>query len=119
MLPLSAKNGVTSKDVISKKVLGHLQQSMTWIDGQYGAVEAVPVIIHPHSKAGPTASAPRGYTHHDTKGPQGTKKVLAAFVHALASDESAKRNLERIAALLSDNNLNGEMVLEHFARECR
>lgn len=115
---IECKNGVTSQDGISKKDLGQLQQSMTWFDHLYGAVEAVPVIVHPHSKAGPTASVPKGTRVMTPKDLKALKKAMTAFIRALASDESAIRNVERIAALLAENNLNGEMILEHFTREC-
>jgi hypothetical protein len=77
------------------------------------------VIIHPHSKAGPTASVPKGTRVMTPKDLKALKKAMTIFIRALANDESAIRNVERVAALLAENNLNGEMILEHFTRECR
>jgi len=114
---IECKNGVTSQNGISKKDLGQLQQSMTWFKGHYGGADATPVIIHPHSKAGPKASVPEGTRVMTPRGLKTFNKALCAFVRALASDESAVRNVERIAALLSEHHLQAEMILQHFTSD--
>ena len=106
-----------SKEGISKSDLGQLQQSMTWFGEHYEVAEAVPVIIHPHAKAGPTASVPVGtkvMTPNDLKA---FNKAIGLFVRALARDEGAVRDVERIATLLSEYDLQAEVILDRFTRD--
>lgn len=114
---IECKNGVQSKDGIAKKDLGQIQQSMTWFGRHYGNADATPVIIHPHGKAGATASIPPGARVMKPQDLKNFNKALKSFVQALAADESAIRDVERIASLLASFNLQADMLMDSFTRE--
>ena len=114
---IECKNGVQTQDGIAKKDLGQLQQSMTWFGRHYGNADATPVIIHPHGKAGATASVPPGARVMKPQDLQNFNKALKSFVHALAADESAIRDVERIASLLASFNLQADLLIDSFTRE--
>ena len=114
---IECKNGVQSKDGIAKKDLGQLQQSMTWFGRHYGVAEATPIIIHPHAKAGATASVPPGARVINPQDLKNFNLALKSFVEALAADESAIRNVERIASLLASRNLQADLLVECFSRD--
>ncbi|WP_242121249.1 DEAD/DEAH box helicase family protein [Sphingomonas lacusdianchii] len=117
-LVIECKNESEAEGGIAKGDLGQLGQSMEWFQQRYGATEPViPVVIHPLSHVGPTATAIPGCRVIDGHRLRLLRQSFLDFVKA--TSEEVISDPAALHEQLATHGLTGERFVETFTTALR
>ena len=112
-LIIECKNGSRTQDGICKSDVAELGHSMSWFREHYPALPGTPVMIHPKSTMGATATPVESMRVIDRDTMKRLHRAIDDFATAV-SESTSVHDRAAVAAALDATGLHAAMFVDHF-----